>query len=402
MACRHAAAPEQPAARPLELADIFRRFQDELPALSPEQAKAVRDIINCRTESLGGHVQQCDHCGLLLNVFNSCLNRHCPKCQSLDQARWLEARQADLLPVEYFHVVFTMPHELHPLFRANPQACYRLLFAAVAETLLEVALNPQRLGARIGFIAVLHTWTQTLLYHPHIHCIVPGGGLSPAGDRWISCKPGYFLPREVLALVFRGKLLHKLERAVAKGKVKLSGGNPATLLRQAARKGWMVYAKEPFAGPEQVLRYLGRYTHKIAISNRRLVSLKDGQVTFRWRDRADKNKVKLMTLEAREFLRRFLLHVLPKGFMRIRHYGFLANPVHKQAVARCRELLGVPAGRGAGDEEIAAETWNELLERLTGVDVTLCPLCKIGHLVVKQRIPAAPGKWSLPGRATSP
>lgn len=395
MVCGRAAAPDHRATRQLELADIFRQFRTELPTLSSEQSKAVRDIISCRTEVLGGHIHQCDNCGHLENVYNSCLNRHCPKCQSLNQARWLEARQADLLPVEYFHVVFTVPSELHPLFRANPKVCYSLLFSAVSQTLREVALNPKNLGAQIGFTAVLHTWTQTLLFHPHVHCIVPGGGPNREGTHWVSCTPGFFLPVLVLSKVFQGKLLSKLEKAVEKGKVKLSDKNPFTLLRQAARKSWVVYSKEPFAGPEQVLRYLGRYTHKIAISNNRLLSLEDRQVTFSWRDRADDDKRKLITLDALEFLRRFLLHVLPKGFMRIRHYGFLANAVRKESIEPCRNLLAVQEDIGDCEEESDPESWQQLLERLTGINVTLCPACKTGHLVRRAKIPAIPVKWPL-------
>jgi predicted Zn-ribbon and HTH transcriptional regulator len=402
MACCQAAAPNGPAARQPELADVFLQFRDELPALSFEQSKAVWDITSCRTEALGGHAHQCDHCGHQENLYNSCLNRHCPKCQSLNQARWLEARQADLLPVEYFHVVFTIPSELHLLFRANPKVCYGLLFSAVSETLREVALNPKHLGARIGFTAVLHTWTQTLLFHPHVHCIVPGGGLNSEGTQWKSCKSGFLLPVLVLSKVFRGKLLSKIEKALVKGTVKLSDCDPAALLQQAARKSWVVYSKEPIAGPEQVLRYLGRYTHKIAISNSRLVSINDRQITFRWRDRSDNNTPKLMTLDALEFMRRFLLHVLPKGFMRIRHYGFLANAVRKKSIAQCRKLLIVQEVNSDHEEkETDPETWQHLLERLTGIDVTRCPACKSGHLVRRGTIPAAPVKWSFPGRAAS-
>lgn len=402
MACCQAATPNGPADRQPELADVFLQFRDELPPLSFEQSKAVWDIRNCRTEALGGHAHQCDHCGHKENLYNSCLNRHCPKCQSLNQARWLEARQADLLPVEYFHVVFTIPSELHLLFRANPQVCYGLLFAAVSETLREVALNPKHLGARIGFTAVLHTWTQAMLFHPHLHCIVPGGGLNSDGTQWKPCNPGFLLPVLVLSKVFRGKLLSKIEKALVKGKVKLPDKDPAALLRQAARKSWVVYSKQPIAGPEQVLRYLGRYTHKIAISNSRLVSINDRQVTFRWRDRSDNNTPKLMTLDALEFIRRFLIHVLPKGFMRIRHYGFLANAVRKKSIAQCRKLLSFQKVNSVHEEEETdPETWQHLLERLTGIDVTRCPACKSGHLVRRGTIPAAPLKWSFPGRAAS-
>ena len=400
MGCCQAAAPIGEAARPLELADVFEQFGDELLALTSEQQKVVRDITSCRTAVLGGHVHQCDHCGHRQEVYNSCRNRHCPKCQSLQQARWLEARQAELLPVEYFHVVFTIPEELKAIFLSNKAVCYKLLFAAVAETLKEVALNPDHLGARIGFIAVLHTWTQTLLFHPHVHCIVPGGGLSPDGSRWVSAKPGYLLPIKVLSLVFRGKLLDTLEKAMHQDEVHVPSKDATTLLLQAARKSWVVYCKPPFAGPAQVLRYLGQYTHRTAISNSRLVQMSERQVTFRYKDRADGNKTKLLTLDAVEFLRRFLVHVLPKGFVRIRHYGLLANGIKQQRIASCRQLLGA-IGEGA-QPDAEAETWQELLERLTGVDVTRCPVCDTGHMVPRHRISTTRRPWNLPGRARSP
>ena len=400
MGCCQAAAPVEVAARPLELADIFRRFSDELPTLTSEQQKAVRDITSCRTEALGGHVYQCDHCHHRQEMYNSCRNRHCPKCQSLEQARWLEARYAELLPVEYFHVVFTVPDELKALFLVNRATCYKLLFAAVAETLKDVALNPDHLGARIGFIAVLHTWTQKLLFHPHIHCIVPGGGLAPDGSQWVSAKPGFLLPVQVLSLVFRGKLLDKLEQAVHQGEVRLSNKDATTLLQQAARKSWVVYSKPPFAGPDQVLRYLGRYTHRTAISNSRLVQMIGRQVTFRYKDRADGNKTKLLTLDALEFLRRFLVHVLPKGFVSIRYYGLLANSIKAQRIALCHQLLGADDRSASPDRD--AETWQELLERLTGIDVTRCPVCNTGHMAPKYRIPATARRWHLRGKARSP
>ncbi len=394
----------------LEIADVFRQFRAELPPLPPHLERTVSDIIKCRTVALGGHLQECDECGHLEPFLNSCMNRHCPKCQSLKQARWLEAREADLLPVEYFHVVFTIPHELHPLFRTNQAACYRLLFAAVAETLKEVALNPKNLGAKIGLIAVLHTWTQTLLYHPHLHCIVPGGGLNADGTEWLPCRSGYLLPVRVLSEVFRAKLLSKLEKAVKKGKVRLAE-DASTMLKKAARKRWNVYSKPPFGGPAHVLKYLGRYTHRIAISSSRLVAMDDQQVTFRYKDRANQNVGKTLTLDGAEFLRRFLLHVVPKGFMRIRYYGFLANCVREASIALCRKLLGVKdLDDSTGQTDEPAETWAQLTERLTGEDPTLCPVCKVGHLV--RTLTFEPGEspwslpsstpWSLPGRATSP
>lgn len=399
MAYSKAVAQEQQTERQLEMADILERFAGELPVLSVDESKVVQDILDCRTPVLGGHEHQCDHCGHHANLYNSCLNRHCPKCQSLGQARWLEARQKDLLPVEYFHVVFTIPNVLHVLFRANPKRCFNLLFAAVSETLQQVALKPENLGAQIGFTAVLHTWTQTLLYHPHVHCIVPGGGLSPDGSQWISCKPGFFIHVSILSSVFRGKLLSKLEKAIGKGELQSTNKDPLDILQEAALPSWVVYSKAPFAGPKQVLRYLGRYTHRIAISNHRLVSMQGRQVTFRYKDRADDNKEKLMTLDAVDFIYRFLLHVMSKGFMRIRHFGFLANAVRKKSLARCRQYLCVEDDGCAAKKD--DETWQQLFERLTGIDVTLCPVCKTGHLIQKEPIPKIQSRWSHGGRAVS-
>lgn len=388
------------AARPLELADIVRQVGDELPTLTAEQDKALRDIVSCRTDALGGHVYQCDQCGHLQMVYHSCRNRHCPKCQNLEQARWLEARQAELLPVEYFHVVFTIPEPLKVLFLCNQATCYPLLFAAVAETLKDVALNPRHLGARIGFIAVLHTWTQTLLYHPHIHCIVPGGGLAPDGSQWVSAKPGFLFPVRVLSLVFRGKLLNKLEKAIIQGEIHVPTMDPTPLLQQAACNSWVVYSKSPFAGPDQVLRYLARYINRTAISNERLVQMTGRQVTFRYKDRADGNKTKRLTLDVVEFLRRFLLHVLPSGFVSIRYYGLLAHGIKKHRIALCLQLLGAPNQAASTDR--TAETWQELLERLTGIDITRCPNCNTGHMATKSIIFATARRWDLRGRATSP
>lgn len=391
-------------ARPdVELADVFRAHGDQLGRLSPTQRQAVRAITSCRTAALGGHVQQCDRCGHREISYNSCRNRHCPKCGGLDKARWVEARRADVLPVQYHHVVFTVPQELHPIFLGNPVIAVDLIFAAVAETLQQVALNPKRLGARIGFTAVLHTWTQTLLYHPHLHCIVPGGGLSPRGDRWIAAKPGFFLPVRALSRVFRGKMLSMLEGAFTSGRLHPGPDVGLALLRRASLKKWVVYSKPPVAGPDQVLDYLGRYTHRIAISNERLVSLEGGRVTFRWKDRADGGQGKLMTLDAQEFLRRFLLHVLPKHLVRIRHYGFLANPLRRREIARCRVLLGVPEEERPEEKQSAeqAETWQQLLLWLTGRDVTRCPKCRQGRLQDREILHPRSSAWEFLGRGTA-
>lgn len=391
------------AARPrLELADLFRVHGDRLGPLSSTQAQAVRAIADCRTAALGGHVQQCDRCGHREISYNSCRNRHCPKCGGLDKARWVEARRADLLPVEYHHVVFTVPQELHSLFRSDPKRSIDLLFAAVSETLQEVAANPKRLGARIGFSAVLHTWTQTMLYHPHVHCIVPGGGLSLGGDRWIFSPPGFFLPVKVLSKVFRGKLLSMLEAAAIRRRFSLAPDELLPLLTRASLKNWVVYSKPPVAGPHPVLDYLGRYTHRIAISNERLVSLHEGRVTFRWKDRAHGNQEKLLTLDAHEFLRRFLLHVLPRGLVRVRHYGFLANSVRRREIARCRAILDAAHQEPpvASPTPNPTETWKEALLRLTGRDVTRCPKCGEGRLQQTEILPPTHRRFVTRGAAS--
>ena len=387
---REVKAPQAP--RKPELASVFREYRNQLGPLTIDQERAIQAIIDCRTAALGGHVSACDTCGHQDIAYNSCRNRHCPKCGALAQARWIERQEKAVLPVEYHHVVFTVPDILNPLFRADPAMAYRLLFAAASETLIEVAANPRHLGAQIGFTAVLHTWTQTLLLHPHVHCIVPGGGLAPTG-RWRSSPKGFFLPVPVLAEVYRGKLLRQLELAFG------DDPNAREVLRQAARKRWVVFCKRPVAGAQQVLRYLGRYTQRSAISDTRILDFDDGQVTFRYRDRADANRSKTMTLAAPEFLRRVLLHVLPRGFVRIRHYGFLANCNRTAAIARCREEFGPEQ---LPPEAPLRETWIELHLRLTGVDVTLCPACKEGHMVIVAGLPPIRSDHRLPGRATSP
>jgi hypothetical protein len=384
-----------------EIADVFRQYAHRLPALSGHLARTVRAIINCRTAALGGHVQKCDSCGHRVVTCNSCRNRNCPKCQGIDELRWVERQQRWLLPIDYHHVVFTVPDALHPLLLRSPRLGYGLLFAAVAETLREVALRPKNLGARIGFTAVLHTWSQLLAYHPHIHCIVTGGGLGPDGSRWIPAKRRFLFFVGVLGQVFRGKLLHKLEQALDSSELVDPDQDGHALLRRAARKDWNVYSKPPFAGPEQVLRYLGRYTHRIAISNQRLVSVEDGNVTFRWRDRADGNAVRFQTLDAAEFLRRFLLHVLPPGFQRIRHYGLLANGCRHRDLETCRRLLRVEAN-SHHNETPSTESWQELLLRVTGTDVTRCPECKTGRLHTIGRLEPVPSSARPPpsGAAT--
>lgn len=386
---QEARAPQAP--RKPELASVFHEHRNQLGPLTTDQERAIQAIMDCRTAALGGHVSACDTCGHQDIAYNSCRNRHCPKCGALAQARWIERQEEAVLPVEYHHVVFTVPDILNPLFRADPARAYRLLFAAASETPIEVAANPRHLGAKIGFTAVLHTWTQTLLFHPHLHCIVPGGGLAPTG-RWKNNRTGFFLPVAVLAKVYRGKLLRRLRLAFG------DDLNASEALRQAAHKRWVVFSKPPVTGAQQVLRYLGRYTHRSAISDTRILAFDDGEVTFRYRDRTDANRSKTMTLGATEFLRRILLHVLPKGFVRIRHYGLLANCNRADAIAACRNQLGARSQPDAPPRE----TWVELLERLTGIDVTRCPSCKKGKLVVIAALPAIRFDLRLPGRATSP
>jgi Putative transposase/Transposase zinc-binding domain len=337
---------------PLEVADIVRTYgtafvEQHRRWLTALHLKVLRAIVACRTAALGGHIEQCDSCGQRAISYNSCLNRHCPKCQGAARQAWLAKRSAELLPVPYYHVVFTLPHVLAPLALQNKALVYGLLFRTAAETLLQIAADPKHLGAKIGFLAVLHTWGQTLLHHPHLHCVVPGGGLSPDQRRWIPCGHKFFLPVKVLSVVFRGKFLDALERTFKQHKLTLAGqltplqspAEFAALLRAAAHRDWVVYAKRPFAGPAQVLTYLSRYTHRIAIANSRLVAMADGRVTFRWRDYAHGHQTRTMTLEAHEFLRRFLLHVLPTSFVRIRYFGLLANRQRAQLLNLCRSHL---------------------------------------------------------------
>lgn len=394
-------APPRDRNRPT-LADVVRAHADCLGPVSPQQARALAAIAACRTAALGGHLSACDTCGHEVISYNSCRNRHCPQCQALSQAQWIERRQADLLPVEYHHVVFTIPTELHDLFLHNQGVAYGLLFSSSAESLLTLARDPRLLGADIGATAVLHTWTQTLAYHPHVHCIVPGGGPSPDGTRWMSSRNGFFLPVRALSTLFRGKLLAGLEKALADGQMTPSPEtNPGIDLKRAARKKWCVYSKPSFVSAEHVVSYLGRYTHRIAISNGRLVSLEDGQVAFRYTDRANGNQPRTMTLPADQFLRRFLLHVLPLGFVRIRYFGGLANGTRRQWLALGRRLLGdcrEPAA-DAGDGPKERETWQDLLLRLTGIDVRICPRCKTGRMNVVERFDTPRIAHDPPARA---
>ncbi|XKM40703.1 IS91 family transposase (plasmid) [Rhizobium ruizarguesonis] len=339
----------------LEVADIFRRHgeryrQTHDAHLGRVERRVMSAVEMCRTARLGGHVQQCQDCATLRIAYNSCRNRHCPKCQGQASRDWLAARQADLLPVGYFHVVFTLPQQIAAIAFQNKNAVYTILFRAVAETLRKLAADPRHLGAEIGFIAVLHSWGQNLHYHPHIHCIVPGGGLSFDQSRWVACRASFFLPVRVLSRLFRRLFLDELKQAYELGQLRFFGdiaglADPAAFnrtVKEARRVNWIVYAKPPFAGPEQVLAYLGRYTHRIAISNSRLVSIDGNKVTFRWKDYRTGGKQKVMTLDAHEFIRRFLLHTVPDGFHRIRHYGLLANGHRQLKLDLCRSLLNVP------------------------------------------------------------
>jgi hypothetical protein len=309
--------------------------------------KVLQAIERCRTATLGGHRDQCSRCGYSAISYNSCRNRHCPKCQGNARHRWLEARRQELLPTPYVHVVFTLPRELAPLALQNKKVIYGLLFRTSAETLLEVARDSRHLGAEIGFFSVLHTWNQKLQHHPHVHCVLPAGGLSTDHCRWIQSRRSFFLPVKVLSRVFRGKFVQALKRAFREGKISFHGtlkllAQPKTFsgwLRQLFRNDWVVYSKRPFGGPEHVLRYLGAYTHRVALSNHRLVALAEGRITFRWRESAHKNKKRLITMPVEEFLRRFLLHVLPRGFVRIRNFGFLANRHRATLLPLCSQLL---------------------------------------------------------------
>jgi hypothetical protein len=351
-----ASAGQRPA---LEVADVIRMHGEAFlarhgTALTGPQRQALRDLAVCRTAALGGHVERCADCGHERIAYNSCRNRHCPKCQALARARWLEREAEHLLPVEYHHVVFTLPAELSDLALTNPSVLYDLLFQAASATLRYVAANPKRLGAQIGVLMVLHTWGQNLHHHPHVHCVATGGGLScdahgvvDAKPRWVACRPGFFLPVRVLSRVFRGKFLAGLRQQFAEGKLRLPGAlhtlrDPsawACWLAALHVKEWIVYAKPPFGGPEQVLKYLARYTHRVAISNHRLVKLEGGRVTFRYKDYAAAQRHKSMTLTADEFLRRFVQHVLPRGFVKVRHYGLLANRQRAEKLTLCRRLL---------------------------------------------------------------
>jgi hypothetical protein len=387
----------------LEVADIFRQHGPayrESHQLPRNHLRVMRAIEVCRTAALGGHKDKCDHCGHLEISYNSCRNRHCPKCQTLRKERWIEARSEDLLPIEYFHVVFTIPSELNPLVSMNQRIMYDLLFRSVSETIEKLANDPKHLGATVGVIGILHTWGQNLMDHPHIHCIVTGGGLSPDGSQWVSCRKGFFIHVRVLSALFSRKFLGLLEKSFESGDLVFPGSISHLKELRAFKsfkghlyhKKWVVYCKPPFDGPKGVLQYLGRYTHRIAISNNRILAIRDGTVSFLWRDYADNNHLKTMTLKAGEFIRRFLLHVLPARYVRIRHFGLLANRRRKDNIALCSEYLGT--GKTVTKEKIKQETWQEQLLRICGIDVTICPVCQKGRMSRIARL--------LPYRCNSP
>ena len=385
----------------LEVADIFR---DQGPAwrhahaghISLDQLKVMSAIERCRSAALGGHMLCCEDCAQIQIAYNSCRNRHCPKCQGSAARRWLQDRQADLLPVDYYHLVFTLPAPISDIAYHNKAVIYALLFQAAAETLLTIAADPKRLGARLGITAVLHTWGSALTHHPHLHCIVPGGGLSLDGQRWVACKSGFFLPVRVLSRLFRRLLLEKLSAAHHAGRLQFLGAHQnladtpafADYLAPLRTIDWVVYAKRPFAGPEAVLAYLSRYTHRVAISNSRLLACDERGVTFKWKDYRAKrrDRYKIMTLATPEFIRRFLIHVLPAGFHRIRHYGLFANPVRAKQLTRLRELLANHTAdsnspiKGTTDDEPPTSTYT-------------CPACGAPMIIIEtfeKQIPRAP------------
>ena len=375
----HGRAAEEKKARP-ELADIFRQHGESYRRahrLPTSHLKVMRAVEVCRTQELGGNLKQCDTCGFEHPTYNSCRNRHYPKCQSLAKAKWLQKQTSELLPVGYYHLVFTLPHELNRLVLANKKILLALLFKAVSETLLE--FGRRRFGGTVGIIAVLHTWDQTLKDHFHLHCLVPAGALSFDQSHWINARHNFLFPVKALSRVFSGKFLDLLQRACAKGKIPPAN----TEIKASRQKSWVVYAKKPFGSPQTVLDYLGRYTHRVALSNDRILRVENADVTLNYRDRRDGDRKKTMTLETQEFIRRFLLHVLPDGFMRIRHFGFLANRSKKHALSQCRKLLDLDPALPQSPILSA----KDLLLKITGVDLSRCPCCHEGTMIVVGDLP---------------
>ncbi|ADG82316.1 IS91 family transposase [Thermincola potens] len=374
-----------------DIQHIFQQFGPNyraLHALPLQQLKVMRSIESCRTSALGAHVDECDQCGHMRISYNSCRNRHCPKCQGLVKERWLEDRRQDLLPVGYFHVVFTVPESLNPIALRNQKEVYSIFFRAASETITELAQDKKYLGAQIGTTIILHTWGQNLMFHPHVHCIVTGGGLSSDGRCWVNSRKKFFIPVKVLAKKFRGKFLAYLKKAFRSNNLLFPGNIEAlgskdrfqALINSLYKTNWVVYCKPPFAGPEQVLQYLGRYTHRVAISDNRIIKVEDGRVTFKWKDYKDKSKFKLMTLDAHEFIRRFLMHVLPHKFVKIRHYGILSNRNRNTKLKICKLLLKVSTSRSKVIDTAV------LLLKLTGKDITLCPCCGKGNMIRKMKL----------------
>ena len=378
-----------------ELADIFRLYADDYRrshAVSYEQLKVMHHIQICRTAALGGHVEQCDQCAFEQIAYNSCRDRHCPKCQTLTKEKWLNDRKAELLPCSYFHLVFTLPHALNPIILSNKNATLNILFAAVNQTLQAFAKDPQwKLQGRLGFISVLHTWSQTLIDHFHIHCLIAAGALSFTKDKWIPANENYLFKITSLAKAFKKCYLKLLVNAYEKDQLIFTPKTAALKSRQTfkqlincvSKKRWIAYAKRPFAGPQQVLEYLGRYTHRVAISNYRIISIDNRRVTFTYRDRQNNDEIKKMTLDAAEFIRRFLLHVLPKGFFKIRYFGFLSHTNKKQLIPLIRELIDADSIL----PEKINESISEMMLRLTGIDISCCPKCKKGKMIAIRKLP---------------
>lgn len=383
----------------IEVADIFREHIGdylEKYKIPPSHYEVVHDILSCRTAYLGGHMERCDHCEKERPAYNSCRNRHCPKCQSVTKERWLEKRKAELLPVIYFHNVFTLPHDLNPVILCNKKVMLNILFRSVSETLLQFGKNPENgLGGKLGIITFLHTWDQKLLDHFHVHGLVPGGVISENGDEWIGCKNSYLFPERALSKVFRGKFMDYFEKAYENGELTFHGDTrkhgTATGFKALKSvlwsKQWVVDIEDPIEKPEYVLEYAGRYTHRVAISNYRILGLSDGKVTFSYKNRK-KGITETTTIDAVEFIRRFLLHVLPKGFMRIRHYGFLANRCKKDNLRKCRELMVVSPEQ----DEVVEKTVRELMLQLTGKDIYKCPFCNKGTMRKVSPIPKRTGQ----------
>jgi len=380
----------------VELADILRAYGESYRRDHPlpvSHLKVMQAVERCRTASLGGHIERCDSCGFERPAYNSCRNRHCPKCQSLAKVKWLDKQSSELLPVGYFHLVFTLPHELNALILTNKKILLSHLFKAVGETLVDFGRT--RLGGQIGFITVLHTWNQTLLDHFHLHCLVPAGALSLDQKRWSPARKNFLFPVTALSIVFRGKFLDLLKNACARNKLLFVGQSASladplafkVLFNALRKKPWIVYANKPFGSPVHVLDYLGRYTHRVALSNERILSAHNGKITFSYRDRKNHDQKKTMPLDAHEFIRRFLLHVIPKGFVRVRHFGFLANR-SKSLLSKCRQLLDL----GPVPPKLPQKSVHELMLQLTGIDITRCLLCQKGTLVFLADLPV-PTPW---------